>query len=133
MKTLSWITPDLTREQFLDYLFNDDKKRAEFLKYVKKYKKAPPVFIENGYLIKSRYGDSYYFILEDNKWYFRGNWLYTRHGYDETGIKYIDPDGGPFIGINSKLGEYVSVLPEHNLTIKGFKQHTEKSWELITE
>lgn len=86
------------------------------------------------YQFYSRYGAKRYFILENGEWFFDGEKLndYIRVGYkdDPNDPTFIDGDGGPFLQIGSKFKNHVSVPPEHNLQITGFKNENGR-WKLF--
>lgn len=85
------------------------------------------------YPFYSRYGAKRYFILENGEWFFDGENIndYIRVGFkdDPSNPEYIDPEGGPFLQINSKFRNHVKVEPEHNLQITGFKNENGR-WKL---
>lgn len=106
----------------------------EYVEWANNLPTPKPVFENNRYTFTSRYGDNRYFVLEDGEWFFDGEKLndYIRVGYktDPNDPTYIDPSGGPFLEIGSKFKNHVSVLPEHNLQITGFKNENGR-WKLL--
>ena len=71
----------------------------------------------------------------DGEWYFGGEKLdeCMRVGYktDSSDLDFIDPSGGPFLQKGTKFRNHVSVLPEHNMEITGFKKCGNR-WHLKT-
>lgn len=111
-----------------------DKQMREYRDWINSLPEPDPKFENNRYSFWSRYNKRRYFILENNEWFFDGEKLndYIRVGYkdDPNNPTFIDPDGGPFLEIGSKFKNHVSVLPEHDLQIAGFKNENGR-WKLL--
>lgn len=79
---------------------------------------------------KNRYGLTYQFDQNNNgniDW--KGNFRYTRFGFDEVDnkeiINYIDPSGGPFIRVGMNMSEF-----GFEGTVTGFVNH-EDYYEIV--
>lgn len=112
-----------------------DKQMQEYTEWVNSLPEPEPKFENNRYTFTSRYNEKRYFVLENGEWFFDGENLndYIRVGYkdDPSNPTFIDGSGGPFLEIGSKFKNHVSVLPEHNLQITGFKNENNR-WKLLT-
>jgi len=110
-----------------------DEQVKEYFDWINSLPEPAPEFKNNRYTFKSRYGEERFFELDNGEWFFGGENLndYIRVGYKESpeNPTYIDGSGGPFLEIGSKFKNHVSVLPEHNLQITGFKNENGR-WKL---
>ena len=77
----------------------------------------------------NRYGDVFTFEKNENgniDW--KGNFKYTRYGWDDSGKKiFVDPSGGPFIGIGQDMSLYGL-----KGVVSGFVDHGDY-WEILIE
>lgn len=91
--------------------------------------------MKHTYYIKNRYGMEYAFIHEDGEWFIDlSNSSFLRQGASEDNVHapaWIDPEGGPFICIDSKLCDYRDDLPNESITKIEFIDDR-KLWKLHT-
>jgi hypothetical protein len=128
-KKPSWYTGALS------LLDANEEQVKEYFEWVDSFPPPLPRFENNRYTFKSRYGEERYFELENGEWCFGGKDLdlCLRIGFktDRNDPDYLDPSGGPFLSRASKFRDYISVLPEHDLTITGFKNENGR-WKILT-